>query len=252
MTDQNRPNFADVFSKLNRWRHLPGYRLEPNLAPFFGLFLPDILGIGREDCTIIPEFPLRKGTLCGEHIKGKNQSVKTDYVVFSKDSNVAYFVELKTDSRSFDEGQLEYLRRAKMVGPCYLLEALREICLATTYKKKYAHLLFLLANASIVKICNESELERAICESKLPNGQKWENVFKYDVIVKDRPWTSEIVYITPTGDSPSESYLTNLDFCKVSSIVENRGSFGPLFANYLRKWTTQAGNTGPRKIWATE
>ena len=250
MTDRNHPALEDVFRTLDRWRHLPAYRLEPNLAPFFGLFLPDILGIGREDCAIIPEFPLRKGTLCGEHIEGKNQSVKTDYVVISKDSNIIYFVELKTDDDSFDEKQLEYLRRAKIVGPCCLVEAIREVCLATISKKKYAHLLFLLADASIVKIHNTGELEKAICEPKLSSGQKWKNVFKYDVVVKDRSWTSEIVYITPTGNCPQENYLTNLDFYKVADMVENRGQFGLLFANYLRKWIEPAGTADPRRFRA--
>ena len=57
---------ADVFNLLDRWRHLPAYRLEPRVAPFFALFLRDVLstrfGIQLHD-IVIPEFPLRIGTL---------------------------------------------------------------------------------------------------------------------------------------------------------------------------------------------
>ena len=42
---------ADVFNLLDRWRHLPAYRLEPRVAPFFALFLRDV-----------PERPLRRRT----------------------------------------------------------------------------------------------------------------------------------------------------------------------------------------------
>ena len=76
---------------MNAWRHLPGYRLEGRLAPFFELFLLDVLG----ECldvelhpVVIPEFPLRKGTLDGNN--GSNQSYNVDYVAFSMDRREAF------------------------------------------------------------------------------------------------------------------------------------------------------------------
>ena len=38
MTGRNPPALDDIFRTLDRWRHLPAYRLEPTLAPFFGSF----------------------------------------------------------------------------------------------------------------------------------------------------------------------------------------------------------------------
>ena len=61
---------AHLFNILDSWRHLPGYRLEGRLAPFFELFLLDMLGKCLDvelHPVVIPEFPLRKGTLDGEN-----------------------------------------------------------------------------------------------------------------------------------------------------------------------------------------
>lgn len=58
------PDVAALFDLLDRWRHLPSYRLEPRADAIFGLFLPDTLdrhlaprGIAV-DPLVIPEFPL--------------------------------------------------------------------------------------------------------------------------------------------------------------------------------------------------
>ena len=40
---------AQMFNILDAWRHLPGYRLEGRLAPFFELFLQDVLGESLKD-----------------------------------------------------------------------------------------------------------------------------------------------------------------------------------------------------------
>jgi hypothetical protein len=49
---------------------------------------------------LIPEFPLRRGTLWSETTEGASQSVKVDYLAFSLDRRRAYLVELKTDAGS--------------------------------------------------------------------------------------------------------------------------------------------------------
>ncbi len=79
MTNQP-PALEDVFRTLDRWRHLPAYRLEPNLAPFFGLFLRDILRETvcptiDEGSAVIPEFPLHIETL--DEARGKRKKDQT-------------------------------------------------------------------------------------------------------------------------------------------------------------------------------
>ena len=55
------------------------HELERRADIFFACYLPDILKNGNQSIqkTIIPEFPMRKGTL---GIKPENQSFKIDYL----------------------------------------------------------------------------------------------------------------------------------------------------------------------------
>jgi hypothetical protein len=109
-----------LFERLDTWRHLPGYRLEPRVDIFFSLYLKQVLEIhldvqephnddGVLD-VILPELPLRRGTLYGEQVDSPNKSVKVDFVLFRADLKKAYFVELKTDVSSRREEQDDYLK----------------------------------------------------------------------------------------------------------------------------------------------
>ena len=122
VTDSKSPTVSQVFELLNRWRHLPFYSLETRAAPFFALFLRDVLSAhfrAEMHEILIPEFPLRIGTLyTKDELKlrsgtgrepGTNQSYNVDYVALAKDNNTAYLVELKTDMGSKRVEQDEYL-----------------------------------------------------------------------------------------------------------------------------------------------
>ena len=100
------PDLISLFDLLDRWRHLPSYRLEPRADAFFALFLVDVLdrhlqsrGV-RVDPRVIPEFPLGQ--------RGTKRSDKADYFAVSADRKHAFLIELKTDMRSLkvDQGQL--------------------------------------------------------------------------------------------------------------------------------------------------
>ena len=43
MANNYAPTVADVFGLLDEWRHLPAYGLETRVAPFFALFLREVL-----------------------------------------------------------------------------------------------------------------------------------------------------------------------------------------------------------------
>ena len=116
------PTICDIFELLDKWRHLPDYQLERRADIYFALFLPDVLEARYGPCEIIPEFPLRLGTLWpkgsrtllpDKKRKWQNLSVKVDYVAFTKDPQAVYFVELKTDLKSLKDDQNAYLKRAK-------------------------------------------------------------------------------------------------------------------------------------------
>ncbi len=253
----------DVFCTLDRWRHLPAYRLEPAVAPFFGLFLRDILGCKlrvKGDCVIIPEFPLskemlRKSPLCksasDQNDAKKNLSVKVDYAVFSEDFRRALFVELKTDRGSFNDTQLKYLGCARNVGLDCLVDGIIKICGSTNQKRKYVHLLRLLAKASLINGHCSSLFEEAIATNRLRDGCRWDNVLHCEPIRENPPRNIDIVYITPDGQRPNENDLqkacldkddvTNISFGEVVDVVKNRGKFGCMFAGYLDRWKEPAG-----------
>ncbi len=250
MTGRNPPALGDVFRTLDQWRHLPFYRLEPTLAPFFGLFLPDILS----GYSIIPEFPLQKKTL---YEKGKcyhqketynNLSVNVDYAAFRKDHAKAYLVELKTDHRSFREEQLNYLRCARKAGLCAVLDGILDICRTTDHKGKYIHLIHNLEKLGLIYIPDSGR--NRLYEKTFPKGKSgWSEAFNCvsTAAIENLPSEIEIVYITPGGKHPNGNDVTNISFDCVADIVEDRGDLGLLFANYLRKWTRQAGEEDPRR-----
>ena len=110
------PTMDDLLDLLDLWRHFPKYQFERRADLFFGVFLPDVLechyGIefNRE---VIPEFPLRHGTLGTNFGRtGANQSVNVDYVAFTRDGQRVFFVELKTDGNSRRTKQDDYLEKA--------------------------------------------------------------------------------------------------------------------------------------------
>lgn len=234
---------ADVFTLLDRWRHLPAYRLEPNLAPFFGLFLRDVLtahfGVPMHR-IVIPEFPLRKGTLSGQGSDGSNQSQKVDYVAFSEDIKTAYFVELKTDMGSVREEQNEYLEKARSVGLRELVAGVICICKATEMKWKYCHLLFLLSELGLVTPPKPEEVD-GINVGDL--SFDWRSAFEGVKPTEAGDKTEvKVVFIQPRDDS-----FEYIDFPAVADTVQKTGDLGCMFANYLRQWTEEAGLRDPRE-----
>ena len=89
------PTIDRVFDTLEEWRRLPSYQLERRADIFFAMFLTDALEkhIKTElERFVIPELPLRKGTLrTNKGSNDLNRSVKLDYVVFSKDYKRVFF-----------------------------------------------------------------------------------------------------------------------------------------------------------------
>ena len=131
-------NINHLFDLLDEWRHFPNYQLERRSDIFFALNLPEVLEckLGFQiNPILIPEFPLRLGTIYPE--KNLNKSVKVDYVAFTDNGDSVVLVELKTESRSRREVQDHYLHAAKEVGFTKLLEGLLQIFIATNVKKKF-------------------------------------------------------------------------------------------------------------------
>ncbi|MDL2262760.1 hypothetical protein LJC11_04580 [Bacteroidales bacterium OttesenSCG-928-I21] len=137
-----------LFTLLDEWRNLPAYQLERRADIFFALYLPKIMKqkFGVDIEHIIPEFPVRKGTVnSGEKLEYQNRSFKIDYVAVSEKTNTVYLIELKTDDTSRREKQDQDLNSAKNANITNLIDGVLKICQATSSKKKYENLLSLLS-----------------------------------------------------------------------------------------------------------
>ena len=219
MSAVTNPAITDVFELLDKWRHFPAYKLEPRVDPFFALFLLEVLGAHFDvemHHVVIPEFPLRRGTLFGENSRGPNKSKKVDYAAFTKDRTTLFLVELKTDSNSRNPGQDHYLEKAKKVKLSALVEGIICIYQRTDKQQKYDHLLACLSELGFID----------------RDGSRVQNA-----VDGDGP-DIQIVYVQPTSNPPCKNII---DFECFAKLVEDRGETGKLFAKYLRKWIIPAG-----------
>ena len=197
------PTIDNVFALLDDWRGFPAYQLERRADIYFALFLPFVLKERFElasEPDLIPEFPLRKGTLEeNTERREQNRSVKVDYVAISGVGKKAvYLVELKTDMASLRDEQDRYLQKAsekkfsKLVGGVYeLQEAARGEA-----KRKYKNLINCLEQLKADKL---------------------------DV----KP---QVVYVQPTADT---EYIS---FTKFAESIEGRGEIAERFVKSLKEW----------------
>ena len=123
-----------IFDNLDKWRHYPSYQLERRADIFFSVYLAGFLKCeyGKDIIKIIPEFPVAIRTIHPgtAHFKSK----KIDYLAKTVNNNCVYFIELKTDNKSHNEDQDNYLEFAKEVNIPELLRGLKEIFNKTDYK----------------------------------------------------------------------------------------------------------------------
>jgi hypothetical protein len=123
------------FRRLDAWRHLPAYRLEPRVDELLSLYVRGILEerTGQAlDETLLPELPLRLGTLWGEEKRDANRADHVDFALFAQDRTVVYLVEVKTDQGSRREAQDAYLERAAALDFREIVDGILQISLATS------------------------------------------------------------------------------------------------------------------------
>jgi len=195
---------------MDRWRHLPAYQLERRADIFFSIYLSDILAakLNIEAEGIIPEFPIRIGTIQPELLT--NQSFKVDYLVKAKDSNKIILIELKTDDGSRRDKQDVYLERAQQTGFIKLLEGVGDIYRATTSRKKYRYLLDTLHGMGFITL--ENNIPKVI-----PNN-----------------YTIDIVYIQPNN---YEALSNIISFHEVAQIIgRHEDELSSRFARSLMTW----------------
>lgn len=220
-----------LFEQLEAWRHLPAYRLEARADTFFGLYMREVIStlVGQElHRVVVPELPLRLGTLVGESIARPNQSVKVDYALFTDDASQAYFIELKTDQSSRRKKQDEYLNTARVLGMAPILKGILQIVDATNtnYRPKYMHLLARLEKLGFIEVPADTDSLSWLaggCEVQI-------NPSSENVPIK-------VLYVQPESDGSD----TVIDFKEFGDALPKGDPVAELFREYLIRWRSPAG-----------
>ena len=255
------PTIERVFDLLDRWRHLPTYQLERRADIFFALFLPEVL---KAD-LLIPEFPIKSSESTDND---NNLSKKVDYFALSQDGEHAFLIELKTDMRSIDKDQIEFLKytaRNRKVKD--LVEDIIEILKPLKEKRrnqkratrqKYIHLLSRLIELELVCYDEEELYKKAFSNNSRGVYQILENVKPASWVNNKKCPKLEVVYILPKRpdmgikdlmcDSVRRIYFE--DFANAIDMGEEEG-IGRLFAKRLREWAAVDAGTPNPKDWSS-
>lgn len=200
-----------LFVNLDMWRHFPAYQLERRADIFFSIYLPEYLKSerGYDVRCIIPEFPIRVGTIHSS--TDINKSFKVDYLVKVDKPSSVLFVELKTDDKSRRDKQDWYLQAAQKEGMQSLLEGLRKIYRATDAKDKYRHLLRALQAANLIQ-----------------------RVDGHGFDILPDPNEISILYLQPHGEGSD-----TITFQELSEFVgKKQDALSKRFSESLREWSS--------------
>lgn len=226
-----------VFRNLDRWRHLPNYQLERRSDIFFSIYLKALVeeleGQALSD-VIIPELPIKTD--------GSGRSFKVDFVLFTLDRRIAYFVELKTDCDSRRDDQDAYLQRAVDGGFEKVLNDLKEITSRTTSYQKYWHLLHWLAKAGVVMVSDD--VRKYLYPKVLPGLRA--GFASVEVVAKDIE--IRVIYVQPhQWDLPvsgAGERCISFDFI-IRHLDKYDDEFSKLFAKHLHRWKERSGEEEP-------
>ena len=220
-----------VLAQLDRWRHLPKYRLEPHVDVLFGMTLPRVIQSKfntKGELHVIPEFPIKTGD--GE------RTFNVDFAVLTHGGANVFLVELKTDSNSIDAEQLCKMR-GKGLRPFHrLVDDIRDVAKASPQKAKYLHLVFELNRAGVIDVPSQiKKLDQAAavegCSArKTASGQP------------------QLVLLCPShrdirADTECLDSFSCIDFAEYADIITP--SLEETFARYLREWQSEAGKQKP-------
>ena len=207
-------NWKEYFDMMIDWKKLPAYKTEPRVDSLIGYYMTSILNdyLGEQIAGVIPELPIRLGTVKPELEKSKHaeRSYKVDFfAVGSKEAN--YLVEFKTDTSSRRDNQDEYLEISKKLGTKPIVDGILKISDVSSYKKKYNHLKNKLLDIGILN-----------------------NQFQYS----DKNEQLEIVYVQPSNYQNEELVI---DFNWIADWLDkktDKSNFETELAIALRKWST--------------
>ena len=235
-----------LFNRMDDWRHFPDYQLERRADILFSLYLPTILSqkLGKKISEhIIPEFPFLIDPKVTD--KESNQSKKVDFLAFTDNFTEAFYVELKTDSRSVVPSQRRFYEEVVNQEFTTILKDVVTIFNNTdkNARMKYFHLLRQLEKLRLLVIPDKL---KSIMGGSNHRGYRDPTIrFTYNDIVKKR----QVVYIQPSTlidaqPCHSENNTVVITFDEVANSIRDNhlDHFSQRFAESVRRWGfTKAG-----------
>lgn len=231
-----------VLAQLDRWRHLPKYRLEQHVDVLFGMTLPTVIRSvfkTEGEMHVIPEFPIHHRTV---ERSDSNQSFNIDFAVFTKGGEKVFLVELKTDANSIDGDQLSSMR--DIAGKFKkVVKAIRSIAETSDQKPKYVHLVSELYQAGVMRVGhNFKRLDpsQASCPVKPALN---------DICVEETvACTPVLVLVHPGCRKPDVdvSGFCCIDFTQYAAEMRPEQPIEHALAQHLKEWQIPAGRIKPR------
>ena len=169
---------AQYFDRLKAWKRLPAYKAEPRVDAIIGTVLPRVLpGLtGWEVDVLIPEFPLRLGTIalpgCTD-TRNANRSFKADFFVRTNCGR-NLLIEFKTDMSSRRSKQDEYLLAAQKAGLSALFDGIALLQKHSRATDKYRCLLEQLSRVGPGSLAAGDAIEIRYIQPRPPGeGHGW-------------------------------------------------------------------------------
>ncbi|MDO8577756.1 MAG: hypothetical protein Q7R50_01080 [Dehalococcoidales bacterium] len=232
----------EIFNRLDDWRHLPAYQLERRADIFFALYLHDVIGRKTSSTInphVIPEFPLKKAD--------SMQSVKADYVAFSKDLAHVFLIELKTDCKSLDIEQLMPYVKVKENGFADTIDGLRKIMKGTKpkFRSKYLSLWRSLEQIYLKSVPGTEDQVRENIGAVIQRVRATSPCVHIYCILPTDPVTSSSETTLKRGACMRAQGIEVIDFAEFAISVDRHDDvFSKRFATSLRKWSqVEAGDS---------
>lgn len=191
---------------------------------------------------VIPEFPIRYGTLGSKTGNGRgNQSFNVDFSVWDRERRRVFLVELKTDMGSLSPDQLKRMVQARDHDNFNdFVDGIIRIALATKERRKYAQLIWRLHEVGAM--CVPCGFRKLRMEGDRP-GLGAGGVLK-DCRATGTYVDSELVLVSPCTSAASKCFHC-IDFCQYADAIQGTGELENTLAEYVRRWRGRAGRTNP-------
>lgn len=234
-----------TLAHLAKFKGLPTYqferRIDAFLLPYLETFFSERFPEGKPFTFLYPEFPLIRYPSNDVDEKRNRLAEAADYLLFSKETGVILFVELKTDIKSITENQFVAYYKNCEAGWQKLIENYIFKSSGASWRKFAQGLKYLETSEGLLKLENKLDVDKYIESNK---GRGISKYLKSLVPESDKLNHIYFLYLAPQGAEKrlnefSDKYKENSSCFKgLISLSE----FGESTNEHLKKLLIQVEN----------